>query len=190
MDVLSLPLTRGFVTTVDADRFESLLAYHWTDGRESFSIKPSSVNWMVNKSKCKFYATGFIQVDGERAGIKLHRLLTECPSHLLADHRDGDTMRNVMENLRVCTSSQNRQNSACSSRLGFKGVLRTRNGTYRATLKYRGVATYLGTFPTAEQAALAYDAAAREQFGEYARLNFAMHPPRLKRGGVRGLGGE
>ena len=170
MDVLNVPLTRGFIATVDADRFESLLTYHFADGRE-FTTRPSELRWVVSKSKCLWYAMAFTEVNGSRAGMKLHRLLTECQSHLFADHKDGNTMHNVIGNLRVCTRPQNRRNSRGSSASGFKGVRLTRGG-FASRIKIDGRGHWLGTFATAEEAARAYDVAAREHFGEFARTNF------------------
>lgn len=89
------------------------------------------------------------------------------------DHKDGDFTNNRIENLRLCTQSQNLGNRRGHSRKGyFKGVTLRRSGRYEAAicLDYRQI--YLGTYATAEEAARAYDAAAVEHFGEFARLNF------------------
>jgi hypothetical protein len=56
---------------------------------------------------------------------------------------------------------------------GFRGVVRhQRGGNFFALVRSHGTAYYLGTFPTAENAARAYDAKARELYGERAILNF------------------
>lgn len=67
------------------------------------------------------------------------------------------------------------QNRAASRavRSGYKGVRRSApNDNWTAYIKVRGQHVHLGTFPTAEEAAHAYDARARIEYGAFARLNF------------------
>jgi len=45
---------------------------------------------------------------------------------------------------------------------------------FESRIKVDGKCRYLGLFLTAEAAALAYDAAAREVFGDYAWTNFPL----------------
>jgi hypothetical protein len=53
----------------------------------------------------------------------------------------------------------------------FKGVKKER-GKWRASISSRGTRHYFGPFREEEEAALAYDQAARQLFGRYAALNF------------------
>lgn len=46
-------------------------------------------------------------------------------------------------------------------------------GKYEARIRIDGVLKHLGLFVVERDGALAYDAAAREHFGEFARLNFS-----------------
>ena len=61
--------------------------------------------------------------------------------------------------------------SARTGALPYKGVVRSRNG-WVARIGHEREVRYLGYFATEEDAARAYDAAARELRGEFARLNF------------------
>lgn len=96
----------------------------------------------------------------------------------LVDHRDLDPANNRLKNLREATKRQNGTNrlpkAGSSSR--FLGV-----GWYKAAKKWKAAISvdnksiYLGAFQTEEEAAMAYDLAAKEMHGEFARLNFRLH---------------
>lgn len=61
-----------------------------------------------------------------------------------------------------------------SSRTGVKGVSWHRaSGKYTAQIQANGRKTYLGTFDTIAEAAAAYERAAREQHGSFARVTIS-----------------
>ena len=104
---------------------------------------------------------------------KAHRLAWlyvkgEWPEGSL-DHRDGDGLNNRFKNIRPATASQNSANSAPTrGRTLPKGVHRKR-GRYFAIIGHNRKQRHLGTFDTPEEASAAYQVAARECFGDYAR---------------------
>lgn len=84
------------------------------------------------------------------------------------DHKDNDPKNNKIENLRLCSRSQNCANKT-SKRL-YKGVYQKRDKWYSSILK-EGKSYHLGTFNTPEKAALAYNDKATELFKDFAKLN-------------------
>lgn len=91
------------------------------------------------------------------------------------DHINGKKTDNRIENLREATSSENKYNVGlrADNTSGYKGVhwFKTRS-RWRAEIKQCGKSLNLGYFDTPEEAALAYDTAARQLHGAFARLNF------------------
>lgn len=172
-----IPLTRGLVAIVDAEDFAALSAHRWfaSPGGSGFYAAR-------NEPGPRRAKKGFIY---------MHRVICETDAPHI-DHKNGDTLDNRRANLRPATCSQNSGN-ARKHRRGtptsrFKGVYWQRNRSrWNATIRANGVRRYLGTYIDEERAAEAYDAAARELFGEFARLNFPQLPGR---NGIHTNGGK
>ena len=86
------------------------------------------------------------------------------------DHINRVKTDNRIENLRPCTSTQNKGNIGLlrTNSTGIRGVSRnSRSGKYHAQIKINGKQTYLGRFDTLEEAEVMYRGAARLYFGEF-----------------------
>jgi HNH endonuclease len=109
--------------------------------------------------------------------VPMHRIILGLPPGRIpeVDHRNGDGLDNRRSNLRIATPPENGPNQrpqrrATSSR--FKGVSwHDASHAWMAKITVRGDQRYLGCYQTEEEAALVYNTAARESFGEFARPN-------------------
>jgi hypothetical protein len=109
--------------------------------------------------------------------IALHQIIANTPKDMHTDHKNGDTLDNRKENLRICTNAQNCWNRGKNKNNshGYKGIKfdgRRRLAPWQAYIGHLGKRIYLGNYATAEEAARAYDKKALEIFGEFAVLNF------------------
>lgn len=150
-----IPLTQGKATLVDDKDYEWLNQYKWcAHNRHGLCYVVRSLN---------------------PGTVQMHQLILTPPLGYQCDHIDGNGLNNQRANLRICTNTQNSHNRIVqkggSSR--FKGVCYYKStGKWRPRIHTNGKHISLGLFTTEIEAAQAYDEAALEYFGEYARLNF------------------
>jgi hypothetical protein len=147
-----IPLTKGLETIVDDDIFEWASKFSWYA-----EVRKSGVAYAVR-----------------RGGIRLHRQILGARSGEQVDHKDGNGLNNVRSNLRLATNQTNQwahQTKRTKTSSPFRGVSKSGSG-WRARITKFGKNLELGTFLTEQEAALAYDAKAKEIFGEFATPNF------------------
>jgi hypothetical protein len=153
-----IPLTQGKFAMVDDDMIERL----------------SRFKWCVQKNgKWKQWYAVSREPGGKR--VYMHHVVMGCVT--MIDHKDGDGLNNQRYNLRPATDSQNQANTGISSRntSGFKGVTRHKNG-WQVQIRHQGRRRYVCRSQDIIEAAKAYDRAARELFGEFAKTNFERIP--------------
>lgn len=141
-------------TTIDADDLQRVSTHRW------------------------YEAAGYVCAYIKGKGMKLHAFLIGAPfsKTMVVDHINGNPLDNRKCNLRICTPAQNmsnRRKAAKGSR--FKGVticVGRRHTSIVARICHQGKTIHLGAFRSDIDAALAYDAAARKYFGQFAWCNF------------------
>ncbi len=155
--MIEIPLTQGKVAIIDVSDYSLVKGYKW-----HYSL--SSKN----------YGRAITRPDKNKPAIRMHRLIMSAPIGLEVDHINGNPLDNRRSNLCLVTHSQNQKNmrKPITNKSGYKGVSwHTKSNKWQAHLMNNGKRHYLGLFIDLKEAAKAYNIAALELFGEFAKIN-------------------
>lgn len=149
-------------TVVDADVFQELNRHNWWLSHDGYVIRRQTTR----------------ATNGPREKFSMHRVVNATPAHLETDHINGNTLDNRRCNLRGVIKRHNMANSkkrvayrGTPTSSQFKGVGRIGGGKWAAHIRVNHRLIHLGCFPQELEAARAYNAAALQHDGPFARLN-------------------
>lgn len=147
-----IQLTDGQTTLVSDHRFEYLSQWKW------FTSCKNGARYAARTTDRK----------------EMQVVIMGSAEGKLVDHIDGDGLNNQDENLRHATHAENSRNRRLNrnNTTGYKGVTLEKGKYYRSRIRFNYKFINLGSFPTAIEAAQAYDTKALELFGRFARTNF------------------
>lgn len=133
-----------------------------------------NTSWNLNNAK---YVVGYVadkHTPLHKAILKLRQIepdLSRTRENQTVDHINRDKHDNRTQNLRWATNAEQTHNQTNKKEL--RGIHKVKGcELWRAELCKDGFKYRLGSFDTAEKAALAFDFKAKELFGSYACLNF------------------
>jgi AP2 domain/HNH endonuclease len=145
----------------------------FTTNRSDFAVvDDATYEWAKEYDWRKTKSGYFVRSIGLQT-IYLHREIMDVWDKRTVDHINRFPHDNRIENLRVGTQSDNKQNAPYSKgSTRFKGVnCYIHTGKYQAKITKNYKAIHLGYFDEPEEAARAYDKAALELFGPNAMTN-------------------
>lgn len=161
--VKSIPVGKNNFALVDDEDYANLSRYKW--------------QYITSKKSNTAYAARDQGSRNSRQRIYMHREIT---NFTVVDHINGNGLDNRRSNLREATASQNMANTPKrTSRIRrytskYKGVsLEKRTGNWVARILVEGKRIHIGTYSNELDAAKAYDIAAFDYHGTFAKTNGA-----------------
>lgn len=167
--VKKIPLTRGYFAIVDDDDYDFLMQWKWSY-RDGYAKRSEHVSLGNGLRK--------------QVPIPMHGVILLASDGLVPDHKNGNGLDNRKDNLRPATQQQNMWNRkpVTGSTSKYKGVSwRAKSSYWIANIKINDKQKHLGCFANEDDAARAYNDAAKELHGEFAKLNPVEDGPCLSR---------
>lgn len=165
-----IQLTQGKIALIDDEDFELLNQHKWCADQGLVTYYAGRQITIQSQNKAK-------NIKRKRTTIYMHRIILE---NKLKDNEDihhinGNGLDNRKCNLQIVTRSQHhmtkKKRKNCSSQ--YKGIhWHKSHKKWQAQIMINYKRINLGYFNNEIEAAKAYDAKAKELFGEFARLNF------------------
>jgi hypothetical protein len=147
---LEVCLTQGYKALVSVEDYDRVM---------------EAASWSSMCDGTHVYARGTLRETGQHT--TMHRFIMAPPDDRVVDHINGNGLDNRRTNLRICSLAENLHN-ARAYKSKYKGVWHRKGyGIWYAVINRRR----LGPFYCPEAAALAYNRAIGEVYGEYAWLN-------------------
>lgn len=153
-DCIIIPLTRGYSTIIDQTDSD-LANFKW------YTVIDKRTQYAVRRENGK---TIFMH-----RVILSRKLGRDLLAHELVDHEKHNGLDNRRDKLRLASYADNSRNRS-TYKNKYKGVQKNGKG-FRAKICVNRKHICLGTFPTIELAARAYNEAAIKYHGEFASLN-------------------
>lgn len=147
-EMKQIKLTKGKSAIVDDEDFEYLNQWKW-----------------------HYLETGYAARHGDnKKYVLMHREIMKPESGMIVDHIDHNTLDNRRDNLRLCTRSQNLENSKirCDNTSGHKGVSWNKRLRKWHAYIFKDRRIHLGFFDSIDKAIDAYQRAETQYFGEFA----------------------
>jgi hypothetical protein len=161
--MIEIPLGDGSVATVDDQDGELVAGYQW----KPFRVRGRTYARAWHRELKQYVSLHRLVVFGPL-------LIALCDGRDEVDHIDGDGLKCVRRNLRYGGHENNMRNrrKRSGTTSEFIGVSRVQSkNCWRAQIQVNGRSISLGSFNDEKSAAEAYNTAAHEHFGEWAKLN-------------------
>lgn len=146
-------LKSGSVAIVDDDDYPLLSRYTWYENEKGYAIT---------------------HVNGKHLTLMHRFILNPLPS-LQVDHINRIKLDNQKSNLRLCRNNENHWNMAANRKnntSGYRGVyFHKQKQKWQAKFNKNKKEIHAGFYNTAIEAARAYNAKAKEIYGDFAYLN-------------------
>lgn len=146
-------------------------------------VRITNEGWSINSYEKRYpVCNKYIGKENGKSKFKkeyLHRLIANAEKGEEVDHINHDNFDCRKSNLRIVSRVQNMANIRCGVKgKKFKGVYlnksRKLKKPYYAQIQNGKKRKHLGCFASDVEAAKAYDKAALENYGEFAKLNFPI----------------
>ena len=154
---------KGKFVLVDDEDFEYLRQFRWRLTDRGYVVNCKTIKLSSGKYTSKI--------------TRMSRtIMCIMDRKIYVDHANHDKLDNRKRNLRPCTPAQNQWNSKPRGGTSkYKGVgvcYRLKINKWSCSISFHNKKIHLGEYKKETDAAIAYDKAAIEYFGEFALTNF------------------